>query len=245
VGGNGIKTGNGFGEVAVIQLQDRDRRLLKLCYEHQFITFDHVEFEFQGTHVNAARRRVGLLEKAGYLVRKEANSESRKFYFRLTPKGQEIGRAESSFELNPSAPLNMNQLDHDAVITSVRQRIASRWTGAAYHPERALKEADYGLVPDGAFVFEDGAQVPIEIENSDKGRTRLTDLLKRWEAMESVLMVIYITTNTSLERLVKRSLEDVSPELLVGVVPWESLKSGFPKVWTQRGYANLFEVSRL
>lgn len=224
----------------MIQLQDRDKRIIRLCYEQQFILTEHAEKFFAGASYRACRRRVQELADARYIREEPSASLGRKTVYRVTRLGTAVALESGATAIPQAGALQLATLVHDAVVTSVRLRLEEFWN-ARFVCERAIKGKEYREVPDGIFFFPSGRGIAIEVENSDKGRTRFLRLLQRWKDTPQIAFVLYVATSRELFEGIKRFLEHAPKDRPMGVVHWQELQAGTPRVWTQRGDIPLFD----
>lgn len=215
--------------------------ILRFCYEQQFLTFEHVSHFFL-THRAEPYRRVKELEKAGF-VEKHQNPVTGKYcLIRLTNLGQtyvqENSPTSSVTAIKPVKNLSPTTLLHDSLVTSCRLKLSRLWN-ANFIPERALKTSDFQEVPDGLFVFKSGNGIAIEVENSDKGRTRFLKLVSRWKDKSGILFVLYIASNPKLFQSLSSYLNSAPQDQPIGLVLWDELKSGVPLITTARGKMDL------
>jgi hypothetical protein len=127
---------------------------------------------------------------------------------------------------------------HDSLVTSARLRLSQFWD-AEFVPERAIKVRDFPEVPDGIFFFRSGKGIALEVENSDKGRTRFLRLLERWREVPKVVFVLYVASHPKLFQILKSYIRSGPQDQPIGVVLWEDLKSGSPLISTSQGDLNL------
>ncbi|HAR41267.1 MAG TPA: hypothetical protein DCS07_01325 [Bdellovibrionales bacterium] len=219
-------------------LQKRDTEILGLAYEHQFILTEHMERCFAGACYRVARKRIKRLCDEGFL-RQDGTMLGRQPTYRVTPEGARIALQNGAAPVGQVKTLNLSTLTHDSMVLGVRQRLEALWTGR-FTCERALKESEYQEVPDGIFTFKSSRAVAVEVELSDKGRTRFGKLLKRWDAVNSINLVLYVTQPTFFETL-KRYVSEGGISKPVGVVLWGDLVKGAPPLWTPRGELGLFD----
>ncbi len=224
----------------MILLQERDKRLLRLCYEQQFILTDHVEKLFAGASYRACRQRMQELAQAQFISEEPSTSLGRKPVYRVTRLGTAVALESGASAISQPRNLTLATLQHDAIVTSVRLRLEELWN-AKFVCERAIKGKEYREVPDGIFFFPSGRGIAIELENSDKGRTRFLRLLQRWKDAPQITFVLYVATSRELYEAIKRFLEHAPKERPMGVVLWQELEAGKPTVWSQRGDLALFE----
>lgn len=228
---------------AAVVIQERDRELLKCCYEQQFLMMEQVgRYYFKGGNRSAAYRRVQLLERAGFLRRECHAVLGGKAIIRLTKAGAELARTMSPADVSQVTTLPMATLTHDALVTSVRLRLQEFWTGT-WLPEKALRREEFEQVPDGVFVFSSGKKVAVEVENSPKGKSRLMEHLGSWARHspgKRVFFVLYIATGSGIESLLRRSIKDCSSQAPIAVVSWPELESQKPPIWTAKGEIDLF-----
>jgi hypothetical protein len=224
----------------MIILQERDRKILKLCYEQQFLMTDHVEKYFSNASYRACRMRVQELVEGSFLREELTSTLGRKPIYRTTKTGTIIALENGATPHTPIKNLQLATLVHDAIVTSVRQRLEDYWD-AQFICERAIKGNEYKQIPDGIFFFKSGKGIAIEVENSDKGRSRFIRLLSRWKEVPGILFVLYVATNDFLFESIKKHLKQAPTEQPMGVVHWNQLKQSTPAVWTQRGEVRLFD----
>ncbi len=224
----------------MIILQDRDRRILKLCYEQQFLLTEHVEKFFPNASYRACRMRVQELVKGNFLFEELTSTLGRKPIYRTTRTGAGVALESGATPHTPVRNLQLATLVHDSIVTSVRQRLEECWD-AHFVCERAIKGKEYRQIPDGLFFFKSGKGIAIEVENSDKGRSRFIHLMNRWKDIPGIIFVLYVATQDTLFESIKKYLPSGPKEQPMGVVHWNCLKSSIPPVWTQRGEVRLFD----
>lgn len=224
----------------MIQLQDRDKKLIRLCYEQQFILTEHAEKYFAGASYRACRQRVQELANAQYLREEPSTSLGRKPIYRVTRLGTAVALESGATAISQPRTLQLATLVHDAIVTSVRLKLEELWN-AKFVCERAIKGKEYREVPDGIFFFPSGRGIAIEVENSDKGRTRFLRLLQRWKDTPQIAFVLYVATSPELFEAIKRFLGHAPKDRPMGVVQWLDLETGRPMVWSQRGDLALFD----
>jgi hypothetical protein len=218
----------------MIEIQKRDLEILACCQDQQFLTHGHVQrFFFKGAHERKARERVRELEGVGLLTQVPLRQPGQPKIIRLTKQGLGLIEEKRQVRVNALKVLNLNTLEHDAIVTSVRLRLAEFWD-ATWIPEQVLKASSPIEIPDGIFSFPSGAQVMVEVENSRKDRPRFHRLLERWRDVQPML-VLYVATSPALFREIKSWIEDGPQDLPIGLVEWGELETGEPLIWTQRG----------
>ena len=112
------------------------------------------------------------------------------------------------------------------------------WDGV-WIPEKALKDK-YPQVPDGIFQFDTtGTSFAIEIENSLKGKGRFTSILKEWQRVQGVPLVLFIATNRKLFDAIQTRLVNAPVTPTFGLVELESLMSDAPRVHSPRGQLDI------
>lgn len=227
----------------MILLQKRDREILRLCYEQQFLFTDHVLGLFKNRSYRECRRRIAELRQAGFLREELASVLGRRPVLRLTQLGTQAAIEGGGSLVPQTKRLQPATLLHDAYVTGVRVRLEEFWPSARFIPERAIKKSEYRQIPDGIFTFPSGRGVAIEVENSDKGRTRFIQLMERWRDVGQIILVLYVATSDSLYQTVQRYLEAGPKDQPMGVVSWNVLSTGRPPVLTPKGELPLFERS--
>ncbi len=161
---------------------------------------------------------------------------------RLTYPGRKVAEAAAAKRLQQSRRISLAHQSHDAFVTSVRLRLERLWKGV-FVCERAIKEAGYAVIPDGVFFLQGGKAVAIEVENSDKGRTRFLNLAERWKDVPSISAVLYVATHEPLLRTLQGYLSQCGvkrPSL--GLISFNALMANEPKVWRPSGEADWFKT---
>ena len=225
-----------------IKIQDRDREILRVCFEQGFLLPEHIEeFFFVGKSEQSARERVLELEKAGLITRPVCPLFAKSRLIRLTELGESIAHDGSTLDMTYLRRLVPAQLVHDALVTSLRLRLKELFQGR-WIPERAIKSAEVSRVPDGLFLCDGGASVALELENSLKGRTRFLRLLKTWVQQPGADFLLFVATTDQLKRLIRRNFESVLGSEKVGVILWPEVRVMEPMVDTIRGEIPLAEI---
>lgn len=224
----------------MIRLQERDYSILLLCYEHQFLTLEHIQHFFPNTHRSTPQRRVQELKASGFLSAEYHPLTGAMSLLRLTDLGLHVIQGKSPYRISPVKNLSVQTIYHDTIVTLARLRLGQFWK-AKFVPERAIKVKSFPEIPDGIFFFPSGKGIALEVENSDKGRPRFLGLLRRWIEAPQITFVLYIATTPVLFRLIRSYLKDAPETPQIGVVLWEDLKTGKPLVHTQGGPVDLFE----
>jgi hypothetical protein len=222
----------------MIQLQKRDYDILRLCYDQRFLVREHLS-PFFGSHHSAPYRRLKELESAHLMKRDYFPSVGRNYIARLTRLGERKVEDRFGIEFPPMKAMNLNNLAHDNLVTSARLRLAQLWD-ASFVPERAIQAKEYPEIPDGIFFFQSGKGIALEVENSDKGRTRFINRLERWRSASSISFILYVTPHRHLFKILSRYLQAAPAEQPIGVVLWEDLLKGTPNVHTCLGEIDLF-----
>jgi hypothetical protein len=222
-----------------MKIQERDREILRRCYEQQFLLVEHVERYF--FHDGAWRRayeRIRELENAGLITKTGLPGFGAKRIIRLTKHGIAIAQQLHPIEIPQRRRLDFHTIEHDAIVTSVALRLHQLWDGI-WVPERAIKKDDYAQIPDGVFMFETGNKVTIEVENSLKGRTRFLTLLDRWKHVP-MRLILYVATHPRIYKSLKEYLSDGPGGIPFALVEWTALRDGSPTVWCPKGELNVF-----
>ena len=224
----------------MVSLQDRDKRLLKLCYEQQFLLSDVVADHFFTTYKEATRR-MRELTNGGYFESIPHPAHAQRRVYRLSKLGARLAADLSSVPENVQwSPVF---LEHDTAVTAVRLFLEKRWDGL-WIPERAIRGFNPGEVPDGLFIFPDGSKVAIEVENSLKGRARFEDRLLRWKDIK-VKVVLYVSTKPEVHERLQVFLEKAPRPPLFCLVRLEELFKTDPEVWSPLGEVDLFSERTL
>ena len=222
-----------------MMIQERDKQILRRCYEQQFLLMEHVErYFFKGADSTNARQRIRELEGAGWLRKESIAGLSRRQVIRPTAEGGRLARGLGAADITERPRLDLNTLEHDAQVTSVALRLAELWDGT-WIPERAVDSGEFPHVPDGAFVFPGGKRVPVEVENSLKGRRRFMAILDRWRRTP-VLAVLYVATTPEIRDGLEAFISEGPRGVPFALVLWEELRTGVPFAWSARGELDLF-----
>ncbi len=224
-----------------MNLQTRDKKILSLCYQQQFILTEHVVHLFENRSYRETRRRLQELVKSGFLFKESTPVLGKKPLLRLTSLGIKIAATETSTLITQKRVLKAAELSHDAVVTSVRVRLEAIWNDARFVSEHLIKHSQLPQIPDGIFYFPSGKGIAIEVENSDKGRSRFLRLLERWNEVQEVILILYIATGEALFASLQKYLSSASNKQPTALVLWPALQEGLPLVWTPRGQIALFE----
>jgi len=206
--------------------------------EQTFLTKEHIRRSFSNTAERRINRRMKILCDAHVLKRENYPEFGVQPIYRLTDRGREIARASGAREIRDPGTLNPTTLLHDALVTSCRLRLLDFWN-AEFVPERAIKIREFPEIPDGLFFFPTGRGIAIEVENSDKGRTRFLRLLERWKETPSIVFILYVATTENLFTALKRYLKDAPEDQPCGVVLWSELLSGQPLIHSPKGELDL------
>jgi hypothetical protein len=232
-------TGKARGNRVGVVLTERDREILKLCFEQQFLLMKHVRHFFPNAKERRVEVRVLKLIRSGFVRREFYPEFGQVAVLRLTNRGVQVAQLAGARNLKPAIRINPKTLDHDAKVTSARLRLLQFWN-ANFIPERAIKAKNIPEVPDGIFFFPSGRGVALEVENSDKGRTRFLRLLERWKETPSIALVLFVVSHPKLHGAILRNLQTAACEQAVGVVRYDDLMTGKPLVWTTHGERDLF-----
>jgi hypothetical protein len=219
----------------MVSLQERDKRLLQLCYEQQFLLSELVADHFFSSFKEATRR-MRELEQADYFETRQHPEHAQKKFFRLTKKGARVASERSNVDVG--LRWSPHYLEHDSAIMAVRLAVEKRWDGL-WVPERAIRGFRPGEVPDGLFIFPDGAKLAIEVENSLKGRTRFEDRLRRWKDI-AVKIVLYVTTKPEVHDRLRVFLDAAPRPPLFCLTRLQELGKAEPEVWSPLGEIDLF-----
>ena len=195
-------------------LQNRDREILKLCLEQQFLLSEHLEPMF--STYKQLRRRVTELKAQNYIKEDERGLLTKKNLIRLTHKGKTIALESGAINVSYLKNISPNLITHDALVTSVRLRLQGFWN-AKFIPERAIQMEGVCPLPDGLFAFPTGKVIALEVENSDKGKTRFLKGLERWNTQSSLFFILYVCSNPTLELVVRHYLSLSSVNQPMGV----------------------------
>jgi len=219
-------------------IQERDREILRRCYEQQFLLIDHVvRYFFKGSW-RRAYERMQELEEAGLIRREPFFATGPKSVIRLGRHGLGISSQLHPVEIKQNVRIDPFTVEHDALVTSVALRLHQLWDGV-WVPERALKQGEYDQIPDGVFVFESGNQVAIEVENTLKGKTRFIRLLNRWR-FDKMRLILFVATKPHIYQAIQRFLMEGPSGIPFALTLWSELDQGEPYAWCPKGNLQIF-----
>lgn len=219
----------------MLELQGRDRELLRVCAEQQFLTLGQVRSFFSGSQLKrSARRRVAALRAAGLIRWCESPLGERQPILRVTSKGLSLAEDAGAALVKPRRHLPAATFIHDALVTSVRLRLQTFWK-ATFIPECAIREGEFPVIPDGVFAFTSGVAIALEVENSLKHKKRFVRLAQRWKDADSILAVLYVAKDETLRARLQSFITSAGVNKPLGLVSWTSLSCGQPEIWTVRG----------
>ncbi len=222
-----------------VQLQKRDREIMRLCYEQQFLLSEQVlRFFFYKVGVRNGFQRLQELSQFGLIRWLKEPMLDKKRLIRLTRKGLRAITEDIIIEVPHVRKPDVRTLRHDSIVTSVRLRLQELWTGS-WIPERVIKKEDFPRIPDGLFIFPSGKKVAVEVENTPKSRARFLSILEDWRKID-VKLVLYVATAPYMFGIIQRLLPDGPRGVPFALVLWEDLKNGTPAVWSVGGAVDIF-----
>lgn len=220
-----------------MKLQARDKDILRVCYEQQFMSSMQVQTYFFGGSQCCTSRRLIALSDAGFIRDiPQAHGALGKLY-QLTGRGVQAAKEMVAVSVPQRRRFSIATMPHDLLVTDVRLRLAQFWSGA-WIPERAIRADEYEQIPDGLILFASGKKIAVEVENSIKSKRRYQQILPRWVG-SNTLLVLYVATSAALAVRMRRILMDAPQGAAFGLVEWEALRAGRPLVWTPRGDVDL------
>jgi hypothetical protein len=227
-----------------VELQPRDRLLINLSYEQQFVVVSHAHrYLFSGIDQRERQRRIYELERAGFIRREPTQLIDKTGIIRLTKSGIKLAEADRAERIPQLRSISVQTLLHDSIVTAVRLRLSQLWH-ATWIPERLIKSDEFPQVPDGMVVFPSGTTLAIEVENSPKGPKRFREIQERWRN-NRVKLCLYVASNEALYRCVKKYMEQGPKDLPFGLVLWRELENGTPHVWMPQGMIDIFSRREL
>lgn len=215
----------------MIRLQERDKEILRVCYEQQFLLTEHIRDHFFGGNYAEAKRRVIELRQSDYL-QGAGFRIGKKMAHILGHRGMPIATAKSPLEVVQYPRIDLETVEHDAIVTDIRLRLSALWDGE-WIPEKGIRSTDSSQIPDGVFLFPDGKQAAVEVENSLKGRARFERRLKFWPG-SGVTLVLYVATTPEIYAALQIFLEKAEDFPVCGLISLEELRAGNLSVWAPR-----------
>ena len=221
-------------------LSTRDREILRITYEEQFVSLGVLAKFLFGGSIKLASRRVLKLVRLRLLRPETLRLPSNPKVLRLAPIGQRMAKTISSFEIRQKRRVPLSTFEHDAWVIHSRLELGRRFEGL-WVPEKAIKAHNLRKVPDGILVFPSGKRIAIEVENSLKSKSRYRDLWETWGS-EGFMVVLYIATRGSIASALRRLMTELCPEgVLLALVEIDALGSHeVETVWTPHGPLPLF-----
>ncbi|MBY0472107.1 hypothetical protein K2X30_13150 [bacterium] len=151
----------------------------------------------------------------------------------------QLAKSLSPFSISHPNLLNEVTIKHDAFVTTARIKLCQFWDGQ-FIPEMALQRSSRNEIPDGLFIFPSGREVVLEVENSDKGKSRFCRLLNRWQDQPNTWLVLYVASNDSLYQILQRYLLGLKQKKAVGLILESELRNNESKIWTPWGLSQPF-----
>ncbi len=224
-----------------MQLQDRDREILTLCYEQRFLLIRQIEKFFYKGSYEEAKRRVREMKKAN-LMRDAKNNLGRSKILELTKIGRAIAVEQSLIGSLPNHEIDPSAIEHHALVTETRLLLEKLWDGY-WIPELALRAHFHQEIPDGIFVFhESGNKVMVELENSLKGRARFENRIRSWQHSSKTVFVLFVCTSAQIQTSLIRYLEKSPSHPLHLVTTLSELEQPEPVAWSIEGEVLPFSI---
>jgi len=182
-----------------IVLQERDKKLLKLCYEQGFLSYEFVkENLFNNASDQRLRERIKQLEQAEFIRRLPCPTLSAKRIIKLTPLGVQSAENFSSYHLNYNHRFDFGPAVHDAKLTDLRSYFETQLkTFKSWMPERYLRANNFkGHAPDGVLIYDDEKNVErllaIELELRRKNIERYSDIFQHHFETKRYCWMLYV-----------------------------------------------------
>jgi hypothetical protein len=223
-----------------IRITDRDRILLSFIGEHRLVLATHVQ-ALLGISAGAAYARLYSLSEAGFLIHRPL-FQGEPGCYQITHKGLQL--IDSAL---PRPRIDLRGYRHDVGVAwlSLAARNGVFGPMREVHAERLLRSHDgtaegredplgvrLGGVgpggrarlhyPDLVLVGADGRRFAIELELSQKGRSRLEQIIAGYGADRRVDGVLYLVDDARVARGVRAAATNVGISHLVHV-QWVSL----------------------
>lgn len=212
-----------------MRIQERDKKILRLAYDHGFVERKHIRCFFPDEPETS--RRIHEYVGHGYL--KVAPCPARnEVIFLITRKGVDIVEQGVPYYL-PYRPISHTKVLHDSFVIMTRIRLEQLWIGH-WIPERLLPRTEE--IPDGIFQFPSGKKVYVELENSHKEKARF---LYRLQEFSGQILILYITTKPEVYRSIRRTTDvlNLPPMALISL---DSLLSPTPQIWSPTNKLSIF-----
>jgi hypothetical protein len=222
------------------RITDRDRTLLSFIGEHRLVLATHVQ-ALLGISAGAAYARLHSLSQAGFLIHRPL-FQGEPGCYQITHKGLQL--IDSAL---PRPRIDLRGYRHDVGVAwlSLAARNGVFGPMQEVHAERLLRSHDgtaegredplgvrlggFGPggrarlhYPDLVLVGADGRRFAIELELSQKGRSRLEQIIAGYGADRRVDGVLYLVDDARVARGVRAAAANVGISHLVHV-QWVSL----------------------
>ncbi|MCC7442161.1 MAG: hypothetical protein IT285_11035 [Bdellovibrionales bacterium] len=233
----------------MIQIQARDREILRVIYEQQFLRpRELMRGPFKGVHRTEVYRRIRELESAGYISRKQYVPGGYTF-IRLTDPGLEVARSESRWDFHYNRRLNLDWAQHDALVTQIRFRLEAL-LGGDWMP-RAVLLRDYtgekgssAAIGDGAMVFASGKRIVVEVEELARRRDVYIRVLQAWAHPAKATVVLFVADGIIYRKLQKLLPHAPPQQPFALTTPEELFRDPPAPPWSIRGPLPIYERGR-
>lgn len=219
-------------DLSGFRLTERDFEIFKFLYDQKFCALDTLYFRFFDLRASvedpiaenmpAARQRLGILKRAGFLKTEKVYSESKSVYL-LAKKGFKALQ-ERFPELTYGAPIqsvDFRNFEHDSRVNLIRVALERRGKALKWYPERRIRIAGFRslgsvpilpdtVIPDAVFLSSKGERVALELEISVRKKSRFRQKVEALEAVMSgntplIHRVLFVVASAQ----VKRDLSDI------------------------------------
>ena len=205
-----IKKENGTGahtHELSLRLTERDYALLAFLLDQKFASLETIYYRFFDRRKNiherppkeffVARQRLGLLRRAGLISTQRVYSGSKSVYL-LTQLGSRAleGKFPDAIYAQPVREVDFRNYDHDRRLNLVRvcfereKKVIQWWSerrlrAHGFSAEGCRDSLPESIVPDGIFLSAKGERVAVEVEASNRMKTRFEEKVSAYRSVMS------------------------------------------------------------
>jgi hypothetical protein len=199
--------GNTITHGLSLRLTERDYQLFAFLLDQKFASLETLYYRFfdhrKSIHDRppkeffVARQRLALLKRAGLITTQRVYSESKSVYL-LTQLGSRAleGKFPNAIYAQPVREVDFRNYDHDRRVNLVRVCFEREKKVLQWWSERRLKAHSFSaegcsdtlpesIVPDGIFLSAKGERVAVEVEASNRMKSRFEEKVSAYRSVMS------------------------------------------------------------
>lgn len=228
-----------------LRLTERDYDLFSFLLDQKFASLEAIYYRFfdnrKSIHERppkeyfVARQRLGLLRRAGLITTQRVYSESKSVYL-LSPLGSRAleGKFPDAIYAQPVRDVDFRNYDHDGRVNLVRVTLEREKKVLEWYSERRLrmhgfnadgasKSLPESIVPDGIFLSIKGERIAVEVEASNRMKSRFEDKIQAYRSVmnsydpKSALIhrVLFIACSDAIQTKLQKLIPRGSTEFLL------------------------------